>query len=338
MAGTPVYLSRSWPAGVLLIGVLYFMSLLPLGVPAALALSLLGVVVLLGSVFLHEVSHGLAGRALDHPPQAYTLTLWGGYTTFRGSDTSPRVLALTALAGPVTNLLLAALGLGAALLAPPGWSRALSLVVWLNLALGLFNLLPGLPMDGGRALQALAWKVTGDREVAMLVAARAGIVLAIAVLALGLLPAALAGGDLRRAELWLVVIGAVLLQGARQSALVARARMAVAGVDLRRLMSPVAAVASFARVGDVPPAGAVVLDGGRVAAVVHPLPAGIDPALPVTAVAQVVPPEAVLTRAEGADAVADLRQAAERCDVVVLVDGDRYLFGTVAGVARRLGG
>lgn len=335
--GTPVYLARSWPLGVLLLGTVYYSSLAPLGTGRALGLALLAVVLLFASVFAHELSHGLAGRALGRPPLSYTLTIWGGATSFRGSESRAGTQALIALAGPATNLVLAGAAWALLAVAPASWGLTLASVAWMNMALGLFNLLPGLPMDGGHVVQAVAWKVTGSRETAMLVAAWSGMAIAVAVLAAGVVPLLLPGTGLGSPSLWLAVVGLMLFQGALRTVRVAKARRSVTGVDLRRFMTPIGAVDSSALVRDVPPPGAVVLHQGRVVGLVTPLPPGVEPMLPVSAVARVLPPEAVLAQAYGPDAVAALGAASGVSDVVVLRDGERYLAGSVAAIAGRLG-
>lgn len=337
IGGTPLLLARSWPIGVLVLGAFYvtgLMSSMPL--VEAIGYSIIAVLGLFASVLAHEVSHGLAGRALRRPPEAYTLTLWGGHTTFRAPEGRPRDMALIAAAGPASNLVLALLFwlLLVALRGEPFW--ILAPLAWVNLALGVFNLLPGLPMDGGHLVHALGWAVTGRRDSGMVLAGRLGQVLALGVAAYGLVPLLL-GGD-TGTNLWALLIGAFLWQGATQSVRVARARQSVADVDLRRWMAPALAIDAAARVGDVPPTGGVVLDGGRPVAVVtvEAMQQGADPGLPVGAVARAIAPESVLRVPVGADAVAALGRAARHGDVVVLADGYRLWTATVAQLAQHL--
>ncbi len=338
IGGTPLLLARSWPIGVLVLGALYvtgLMSSMPL--VEAIGYSIVAVLGLFASVLAHEVSHGLAGRALGRPPEAYTLTLWGGHTTFRAPEGRPRDMALIAAAGPASNLVLALLFwlLLIALRGEPFW--ILAPLAWVNLALGVFNLLPGLPMDGGHLVHALGWAVTGRRDSGMVLAGRLGQVLALGVAAYGLVPLLL-GGDTGGTSLWALLIGLFLWQGATQSVRVARARQSVADVDLRRWMAPAVAIDAAARVGDVPPTGGVVLDGGRPVAVVtvEAMQQGADPGLPVGAVARAIAPEAVLRVPVGADAVAALGRAARHGDVVVLADGYGLWTATVAQLAQHL--
>ncbi len=334
---TPLHLARSWPLGVVLLGGIYFTTLIRT-MPAATALgyAVVAVAGLFGSVLLHEVSHGVAGLALRRPPVSYTLTLWGGHTTFRDPERRPADMALIAVAGPVSNLALAAILWAVLLLTGGGAYWLLAPLAALNAILGAFNLLPGLPMDGGHVVQAIGWAVTGERERGMLVAGAMGRVIALAVGAWGVVSLLRGPGDL--ASLWPVIIATFLWQGATRAMMVARARMAVADVDLRPWMAPAVVVDLGARVGDVPPTGAVVVERGHPVAVVtvEALQQGAAATLPVTAVARALPPESILTVAHGPEAVTGLVRAARGGDVAVLSDGTRMWVGHVPSMLQRL--
>ncbi|HHW83189.1 MAG TPA: hypothetical protein GX743_05150 [Actinomycetales bacterium] len=338
---TPLFLDRSWPIGVLLLATIYFTGLTSGGRSTERAL-ILAVVLTLGlflSVFVHELSHGAAGRALGRPPESITLTLWGGYTSFRGPERGPGVMALVALAGPASNLLLALaldqfirLGVG------QGWTWAayLAPLALVNLVMGIFNLAPGLPMDGGHLVHAAAWKITGSRDRGMLIAAWAGVVLAIAVGALAL--ARLTQRGMGGSDIWLLLIVFILWSGAQRSLAAARARMSVVGLDLQRAMVEVPLLSPTAPLTSVPGVGAVLVEGGRVVGVVLPtdLAHAEGAGLTAQAVARVVPPEAVVGERYGADAAAAVSQAARVSGVVVHREGDRAWLAGVGDLARAL--
>ncbi len=199
LRGTPLIVTPTWFVSVAVLVALATRALvvfLPgwplawrLGAAAAMTLALLTAVV------LHELAHGEAGRALGRAPLWYVLTFIGGYTAFGRSGETPRTSALVTLAGPATNAVLgAACAAGAAALAPvwadgalawrPGVAGlalvALTVGAFTNLALGAFNLLPGLPLDGGRLLEAAVWRATGSRARGTAWAATAGLALAAA--------------------------------------------------------------------------------------------------------------------------------------------------------------
>ena len=146
------------------------------------------------------------------------LTLMGGHTTFGTGRVSPLSAAVVSLAGPVVNLVLAGAGTAALVLAPdrgagPGWAL-LQLLVFANGILGLFNLLPGLPLDGGRVVEAVVWRFTGSEPRGTVVAAWLGRGIAAAVVAWIVLQ------QLWRTPLMLVVlfmIAAFIFTGASQS-------------------------------------------------------------------------------------------------------------------------
>lgn len=188
LGGVEVALDRSWFVIAALTVVLYgpvmwrlypglgWLNLvLALGFAVGLALS----------VLTHELAHALTGRAWGWPVGRIVLTLMGGHTTFGTGRVSPLSAAVVSLAGPVANLVLAGAGTAAMTLAPertagPGWAL-LQLLVLANGILGLFNLLPGLPLDGGRVVEAVVWRLTGSEPRGTIVAAWLGRAIAVAV-------------------------------------------------------------------------------------------------------------------------------------------------------------
>lgn len=332
IGGAPLYLAKSWPIGAVLLGVIYFASfgtLLPTG--QAVAVSAVAVVVLFLSVLAHEISHGVTGRLLRRPPESYTLTLLGGHTTFRGPDPSPRTMALISLAGPCANLALAALAWAGSGLTSIG--VYLLPVAIVNLVLGLFNLAPGLPMDGGFIVAALGWYATGDREKGMEISGWTGRVIAILI---GIVALALAVTVRSTGAIWMALIAAFLWTGASRSIQIARARRSVSHVDLRPLMMPTAAIEFSSVLRDVPPSGAVLVNQGWPVAYIPigNLGAELDPQTPATAVSLAVPTRNVVSTPTGPDAVAAV--AGADGDLVVLIDRGYYWVGSVKQIAAHV--
>src|SRR5688572_33310742 len=119
------------------------------------------------SVLAHEVSHALVARRFGLKVEGITLFIFGGATSIDEDSRTPREEALIAIAGPATSLAIGAALVGIDLFVEQPQIGAL--VGWLgviNIALGAFNLIPGFPMDGGRVLRALLWRLRGDRLVA----------------------------------------------------------------------------------------------------------------------------------------------------------------------------
>ena len=123
-------------------------------------------VLLFASVLVHELAHGLMARARGQQPREFVLTLWGGHTAFGGATPTPASSALIAVVGPIANLVLAAGFLAVA--QGVETNSLVGLLVWsgclTNAFVGLFNLVPGLPLDGGFLLEAAVWAVTKNRH------------------------------------------------------------------------------------------------------------------------------------------------------------------------------
>ncbi len=140
--------------------------------------------IVFGSVFLHEVAHALAGRAFGREVKEIVLTLLGAHTSFDGRNISAAASGVIAAAGPAMNAVLATVAIGVGRLGVTGGAReALSLVAYANILLALFNALPGIPMDGGRVLEAIVWGISGRRRLGVVVAAWGGRVVATGILA-----------------------------------------------------------------------------------------------------------------------------------------------------------
>jgi Zn-dependent protease len=120
----------------------------------SLAVGVVTAILLFTSVLLHELGHALVARRLHLPISGIDLHLFGGTAKMTAAPRSPREEVLVAVAGPAVSLGLAVAGFVGLALAP-ALAPVLVFVAWANLGLFLFNLLPALPMDGGRVLRAL---------------------------------------------------------------------------------------------------------------------------------------------------------------------------------------
>lgn len=161
---------------------------------------------LFASVLLHELGHSLVARSQGIQVNSITLFLFGGIAAIEQESKTPGQAFQVAIAGPVVSLLL---GFGLALVSlalPAGTPLAVvaTNLSGLNLVLGLFNLLPGLPLDGGQILKAAVWKVTGNRFRGIHWAAKAGQTLGWLALILGLGSLLLLGAA---NGLWLALLG-----------------------------------------------------------------------------------------------------------------------------------
>ena len=196
VAGVPVLLAPSWFVFAAFVVLSSVSALRANGVqgPAAVAAAVSFAVLLLASVLLHEIGHCLVARGLGLPVRSITVTLLAGLTEITEPPRTPAEEYAVAISGPTISLLLTAVGVAAVpLFAPLTLPRLLceGLAVTNGLVTA-FNLLPGLPLDGGRVLRSIVWQLGGDPERATRASAWSGRVIALAVvplLLLGLLPA-----------------------------------------------------------------------------------------------------------------------------------------------------
>lgn len=292
---------------------------------------LLFVGLLFAIVVLHELGHALAARRFGISTRDITLLPIGGVARLEGMPERPRDELVVALAGPAVNVALAAIlaavavVLGVSVAPGAATDHPLALLVWINVALAVFNMLPAFPMDGGRALRALlAMRLSPVRATE--IAARLGQGLA---LVLGL--AGLFGNPL------LILIAAFVWLGARGETVAAQIKDALRGVSVGA-----AAIREFRALGPDDPIGWAVehalrslqrdfpvLEAGRIVGLLshRDLLRGLTELGPDTTVAQAMDPSPTTLPAE-ADldrGLGLLQQSPGRC--VLIVDAEGSLFG-----------
>ena len=181
----------------------------------ALVAALLSVV----SLYAHELAHALVARVFGIPVRTISLFLLGGMAHITRESPSPRAELAIALVGPVTSVAIGLVGVVASLtlweVAPP----AAALGLWLatmNLPLGVFNLVPAYPLDGGRVLRGLLWFAGQDLRWASTVAARIGQVAAVGLLFSGVW-ILFDGSSGALSGLWLIMIAWFMYAGAASS-------------------------------------------------------------------------------------------------------------------------
>ena len=206
-----------------------------LGDGAQVALAIVASVVFFASVLLHELGHAVQARRERIEIEGITLWLFGGVASLRGGFQSAGAEFRVAVAGPIVSLALAILFVALALAGLPEGADAV--VAWLgyvNLSLLVFNLIPALPLDGGRILHAALWHVRADfgwaTRIGALLGRGFGYVLIAAGIALFVFAGAFSGA-------WLVFLGWFLLAAATSEARYYAAREALAGLRVRDLMS-----------------------------------------------------------------------------------------------------
>jgi len=132
-------------------------------------------VVLYLSVLLHEVSHAMVAKRFGFPVRSITLHFLGGMTAIDGEARRPREEFWIAVVGPLTSIAVGLAALGLWFATPEGLLRmAVEGLAGANLVVGVLNLVPGLPLDGGRVLKAGVWSLTGNRLRGVVAAAWGG--------------------------------------------------------------------------------------------------------------------------------------------------------------------
>jgi len=280
--GVPVYVAPSWFLVAALIT--YFFAptverqVAGIG-SARYVVSLLFALLLYLSVFIHELSHTMTARVLGLPVRRITLQLLGGVSEIEQEPDSPSKEYLVAIAGPLISLLLA--GVGFALVGrfhEGGITRVLA--GELALANGLvaaFNLLPGLPLDGGRVLRAAVWGLSGRPDAGTVVAAWVGRGVAVVLLAVPLVSGAGTGSPANLVNvIYFALLASFIWGGATAALRSAQVQRRLPELRLRTLarrVLPVSADLPLAealrRAADSGARGLVVVDGaGRPQAVV----------------------------------------------------------------------
>jgi Zn-dependent protease/CBS domain-containing protein len=252
--GIPIHVHASWFAVFFFVtwslATGYLPDTLPgLSAPRYWGMGGIAALLLFLSVLLHELGHSYVALRYQIPIKQITLFIFGGMAHMGKEPPSPRAEFLIAMAGPLVSLILGAGCLGGtmaveSLLAHSGAQGLLvlgSLLGMVNVQLGLFNLIPGFPLDGGRVLRAGLWARNKDFNRATIQAAFVGIGFGVA---LGLTGAVLMAGawsgilgqSIASNGVWLLFIGAFLFSAALASKRQAAPRMLLASVTVRQVM------------------------------------------------------------------------------------------------------
>jgi Zn-dependent protease/CBS domain-containing protein len=253
--GIPIYVHASWFVVFFLVSSSlatgYLPEMLPgLSVPRYWGMGGIAALLLFLSVLLHELGHSYVALRYKIPIKQITLFIFGGMAHMGKEPPSPRAEFLIAMAGPLVSFILGAVCLSGAMAvdALPMRSTLQGLVVlgsllgMVNVQLGLFNLIPGFPLDGGRVLRAGLWALNKDFHRATSQASLAGIGFGVV---LGLIGAALMvgtwsgalGQSIETNGGWLLFIGVFLFSAALSSRRQAARRTSLTSVTVRQVMA-----------------------------------------------------------------------------------------------------
>ncbi len=204
------------------------------------AMGVAGAFGLFVSIVFHEMSHALVGRRYGVQFEGITLWIFGGIAEMTRDADKPRTEFLMAAAGPLASFLLA----GLFYLAAAGLSLAglaitvvgvLSYLAWLNLILGVFNLVPAYPLDGGRILRSALWYRRDDVVSATRIASAFGNGFGWLLIGLGIF-SFIAGNFV--GGIWWILIGAFIRFAAKASFRQFLAQRLLTGAEVRKMMNP----------------------------------------------------------------------------------------------------
>ena len=215
----PIDVHASWLAIYALItwtlAAAYFPNALPDLTPAQYWMhGLVAALLLFVSVLVHELAHSLVATAHGLKVRGITLHVFGGVSHLEDEAPTPRTEALIAAAGPLASFAIAGMlwALRQAGLTGTGSVGAIAnYLITVNTMVGVFNLIPGFPLDGGRLLRAILWRWKGSLATATYLASRVGVMFAFTLMAFGayeIFTGAVVSG------LWLVLIGLFLQNAA----------------------------------------------------------------------------------------------------------------------------
>ena len=296
------------------------------------------------SVLLHEASHALMAQHFGLPVTSITLHFLGGVTEIDGEPDTPGREFGVSVVGPLTSLAVGVAALPLAALVPDGTLLDLAAkgLAGANLIVGVLNLVPGLPLDGGRVLRAAVWKITGNAHQGTIVAGWGGRVAAILVLAYPFGRQIVTGDPVAITDfVFALVIASFLWSGASASIMSARVRRRLPSLQARTLARRTLAVphdlplAEAVRRAQEEQAGSIlVLDSaGRPSAIVNEAsvlatPEDRRPWLPVSAVARTLEPGLTFSADISGEPLILAMQKAPATEYL-LVDRDGSIFGVL---------
>jgi len=193
----------------------------------------LAALLLFASVTFHELSHSFVARKYNIPIESITLFIFGGVAQIRGEPPHPEAEFRIAIAGPVSSFFLAVLFYTLAAGSTEAMRALFAYLARINFIIGMFNLIPGFPMDGGRVLRSIIWKKKKDFFYATQRASNIGQKIALFFIFFGVFSifASMPGG------LWLMLIGWFLLTAAQASYQQAGLQQVLSGVKVKDVMT-----------------------------------------------------------------------------------------------------
>lgn len=192
----------------------------------------LAALLLFVSVAFHELAHSIVARKYKLSMESITLFIFGGVAQMKGEPPHPKAEFWIAIAGPISSFFLSALFFSFSLSTIGGLKALLSYLAQINLILGIFNLIPGFPMDGGRVLRSILWEKKKNFFYATQKASSIGRKIALFFIFFGIfsLFTRMSGG------LWLMLIGWFLYTAAQTSYQQSILQESLSGIKVKDIM------------------------------------------------------------------------------------------------------
>lgn len=244
--GIPITVDASWLIIFFLIWVFFWTDLvtaLDQGTVASTGSAgvwigaLVATLLFFGSVIVHELSHSLVAIGRGIPVKRIRLFIFGGVSEIEEEATTPGTEFAITIAGPLSSVILGAMFFGFSFLFADGSvvNHLVGRLAFVNIVLGVFNLAPGFPLDGGRVLRSAVWKITGDFDKATRVAIIGGRGVALLMIVVGVIDL-FSRGDF--GGLWWIVLGWFLFQAASTASAQMEAKQVLSGVTAGQIMTP----------------------------------------------------------------------------------------------------
>lgn len=300
-------------------------------------------VLLYMSVLLHELSHALMAKRYGLPVRSITLHFLGGVTEIEGEPDTPRREFGVSVVGPLTSIAVGVVCLGLWFVTPGNLlGLAVGGLAFANLVIGVLNLIPGLPLDGGRVLRAAVWKATGNPFRGTIVAGWGGRVTALLALLWPMFQPVVLNRPPDIVDYLLAFVIATFLWGGASAAMVsARMRQRLPAIQARVLARRTLAVPhdvplseAVRRAQEQQAGGIVVLDQhGRPSGIVNEAavlatPEDRRPWLSVEAVSRTIEPGLTLSADIGGEPLLRAMQRTPATEYV-LIEADGSIYGVL---------
>lgn len=347
LRGVPVYIGRTWPLVAIGILVLFGPQVADAhpewGMGAYLVAAGYALVLLI-SVLIHEAAHAITAQACGYQVNRIVADLWGGHTAYDTPQATPGRSGLVAAVGPLSNALLGLIGFIALRMTSGDgpFELLLGSFTWSNIFVACFNALPGIPLDGGFVIDAIVWKITGNRNKSLKFAGWCGRIVAAGVVVWAVWRYVQSGTLDLWSIVWFGMIASFLWRGATAAVVVGTNREFLSGILVRDIIRPIVVAPENTPIAELPETHETIVltdAGGGAHALVEPgahvrVPLEQRASIPASAIASALPAQRHATVTDEDDDITAILPAFEVVPTpsfVLVYDGE----GQLRGIARR---